>query len=158
MKNTLMILLFFISLTVIGQIENKDLSGDLISSTFINSDSLDIRIRYNDRLGCMEVFSGRIKIGVRKNKFSFSNVSTNKKRMSCHFGGLDKGIIDHLAELESKGKNTPMCGGTEGNATSVKMKINNIETEFEFCSNNWDGIKELLEGVYEMRTSKLYRN
>lgn len=158
MKNKLTIFLFFISFTVISQIKNTEKFNDLISSSFINSDSLKIRIHYMDRLGCTEIFPGRIKISVMKEKFSFSNVSLNDNRISCHYGGMDNGIINCLLTLESKGKSISMCTGIDGDATSIKMSINDKETEFEFCSNNWDGIKELVERLSEMRTSKFYTN
>ena len=132
----------------------EDQQSKVISREFKNIDSLAISIGYAERVDRTQWFAGgEININVCDGQFTFTHETKNPKRQSCNFKGIDKGILDAVLDIETKGKATPQCSSINDDANFIWMTINGQKTSFEFCTNNWDGLKEFIDKIVTMKTN-----
>lgn len=116
----------------------------LLSSSFIENDSLVIQIMYNERPNCVEIEFGFLVISINN-----GNVNVNHQLPKTHefesFNIKKTDVFKYIIEFEDKGKKIEPCGGyVGGSGVEVKFSINGSKTEFFYCKDTWDGIKELL--------------
>ena len=132
-----------------NKIELDNTYSEIISQKFHNTDSLSVQIIYKELNGCIDLRIGRIDIKQKNGKMIFAHIPTDEQSEYEHFNGKDNGIIDLIIAFEKEAKESKSkCGGIAGGTGyEINLKINQEETNFEFCKEEYDGINKLINQI-----------
>ncbi len=144
MKIIVAIIPLFILFTLDGSAQSRK-DKKLLSTSFLDKDSVIIQISYSEIPNCVESYYGALIIVKNKNE-----VFVKHKKPKSHKWNTKNIISDstilYVQSFERIAKEgETICGGhLGGNGVEATLRINGNETELVYCKDEWDGIEELL--------------